>query len=145
MNVETMTQVSKCLSDIVQTLIKLGKIFHDVQYIREGRTIAMVRWAAHSLADAASLTSRSVPGIDHPAIGYALDAGASIVIPLVETVEQAREIVAATKFGARIGGARSAPPAGFCPASRTLQCSRRYRYIRALIDKWQLSYKSNPC
>lgn len=57
----------------------------------------------------------SVPGIEHSSIGYALDAGASIMIPQVETVEQAREIVAATKFGASIGGGRSAPPGRFMP------------------------------
>ena len=58
---------------------------------------------------------QSVPGTDHAAIGYALDAGASILVPQVETVEQARHIVAATKYGAKIGGARSAPPARLMP------------------------------
>jgi 4-hydroxy-2-oxoheptanedioate aldolase len=37
------------------------------------------------------------------------------MVPQVETVEQAREIVAATKYGARIGGGRSAPPARLMP------------------------------
>lgn len=56
-----------------------------------------------------------VPGHDHAAIGWALDAGASIVVPQVETVEQARHVVSATKFGARVGGTRSAPPARLFP------------------------------
>lgn len=37
------------------------------------------------------------------------------MVPQVETVEQAREIVAATKYGAKTGGARSAPPARLMP------------------------------
>lgn len=57
------------------------------------------------------LTVNSVPGHDHAAIGFALDAGASIVVPQVETVEQAKHIVSAAKFGAKINGTRSAPPA----------------------------------
>jgi 4-hydroxy-2-oxoheptanedioate aldolase len=51
-----------------------------------------------------------VPGHDHAAIGFALDAGASIVLPQVETVEQAKHIVSAAKYGAKHGGSRSAPP-----------------------------------
>ncbi|KAI4122894.1 MAG: hypothetical protein LQ341_007257 [Variospora aurantia] len=50
----------------------------------EGRTMPFVR----------------VPGHDHASIGYALDAGASVVVPQVETVEQARHVVSAAKFGA---------------------------------------------
>ena len=61
------------------------------------------------------LTCHRVPGTDHAAIGYALDAGASVVIPQLETVEQAREVVAATKYGAKINGRRSAPPARLVP------------------------------
>jgi 4-hydroxy-2-oxoheptanedioate aldolase len=53
---------------------------------------------------------RSVPGHDHAAIGYALDAGASIVIPQVETVEEAKHVVSAAKFGTKSNGTRSAPP-----------------------------------
>ncbi|KAI9777814.1 MAG: hypothetical protein M1816_004403 [Peltula sp. TS41687] len=51
-----------------------------------------------------------IPGHDHAAIGYALDAGASIILPQVDTVEQAQHIVSAAKFGANIRGKRSAPP-----------------------------------
>jgi len=81
-NVETMTQM-----------------VHDIQFISEGRTHALVR----------------VPGHDHAAIGFALDAGASIVCPQVDTVEQAQHIVSAAKFGAIRKGTRSAPPARFMP------------------------------
>lgn len=52
----------------------------------------------------------SLPGHDHDNIAFALDAGASIIIPQVDTVEQAREICAASKFGKQAGGSRSAPP-----------------------------------
>jgi 4-hydroxy-2-oxoheptanedioate aldolase len=61
------------------------------------------------------LTSYSVPGHDHAAIGFALDAGASIVCPQVDTVEQARHIVSAAKYGAIRNGTRSAPPARLMP------------------------------
>lgn len=56
-----------------------------------------------------------VPGHDHASIGYALDAGASVVIPQVETVEQARHVVSAAKFGAAAKGTRSAPPCLWIP------------------------------
>lgn len=52
----------------------------------------------------------SVPGHDHAAIGYALDAGASVVIPQVNTVAEARHVVSAAKYGAKNRGTRSAPP-----------------------------------
>jgi 4-hydroxy-2-oxoheptanedioate aldolase len=52
----------------------------------------------------------SMPGHDYAAIGFALDAGASIVLPQVETVEQAKHICSAAKFGKKAGGTRSAPP-----------------------------------
>ena len=63
----------------------------------------------------ADLTFCSVPGHSHETIAYAIDAGASIVVPQVDTVEQARHIVAAVKYGAKIGGKRSAPPGRFVP------------------------------
>jgi 4-hydroxy-2-oxoheptanedioate aldolase len=56
------------------------------------------------------LIPRRIPGHDHASIGFALDAGASLIIPQVDTVEQAREICAASKFGKQVGGTRSAPP-----------------------------------
>lgn len=52
----------------------------------------------------------SIPGHDHGAIGHVLDAGASIVLPQVNTVEQAKHIISAAKFGAKHKGTRSAPP-----------------------------------
>ena len=48
-------------------------------------------------------------------IGYALDAGASVVIPQIETVEQARHVVSAAKFGPTRKGNRSAPPCRWLP------------------------------
>ncbi|KAL8788422.1 MAG: hypothetical protein Q9195_007301 [Heterodermia aff. obscurata] len=69
-------------------------IVHDIQFMSEGRTMAFVR----------------LPGHDHASIGYALDAGASIVVPQIETVEQAQHVVAAAKFGPTRKGKRSAPP-----------------------------------
>jgi 4-hydroxy-2-oxoheptanedioate aldolase len=61
------------------------------------------------------LTFSGVSGHDHHTIGYALDAGASLIVPQVNTVEQAKHIVCAAKYGAKVGGGRSAPPARFVP------------------------------
>ncbi|KAL8823394.1 MAG: hypothetical protein Q9191_005896 [Dirinaria sp. TL-2023a] len=74
-------------------------IVHEIQFMSEGRSIPFVR----------------VPGHDHAAIGYALDAGASIIIPQVETVEQAQHVVSAAKFGKVRQGTRSAPPCRWLP------------------------------
>lgn len=60
-----------------------------------------------------------VPGHDHAAIGYALDAGATVVIPQVDTVEQAQHVVSAAKFGVRNNGTRSAPPCRWLPGLAT--------------------------
>lgn len=57
----------------------------------------------------------SVPGHDHAAIGYALDAGASLVIPQIETVEQAKHVVSSAKYGTKQNGTRSAPPFRLIP------------------------------
>ncbi|CAG8980338.1 hypothetical protein HYALB_00013677 [Hymenoscyphus albidus] len=77
----------------------MTQIVYDIQFMSEGKSAAIVR----------------VPGHDHAAIGFALDAGASIVVPQVETVEQAKHIVSAAKFGAKINGTRSAPPCRWFP------------------------------
>lgn len=61
-----------------------------------------------------TLTIR-VPGHDHAAIGYALDCGASIVIPQVDTVEQCKHVVSAAKYGTKQNGSRSAPPFRLIP------------------------------
>ncbi|KAL8648876.1 MAG: hypothetical protein Q9210_004734 [Variospora velana] len=74
-------------------------IVHDIQFMSEGRTMPFVR----------------VPGHDHASIGFALDAGASIVVPQIETVEQAQHVVSATKFGIASKGTRSAPPCRWLP------------------------------
>ena len=60
-------------------------------------------------------TKNRVPGHDHAAIGYALDAGASIIVPQVDTVEQAQHVVSAAKFGVEAKGSRSAPPFRWLP------------------------------
>jgi 4-hydroxy-2-oxoheptanedioate aldolase len=72
---------------------------HESIFMSGGKTIPWVR----------------VPGHDHAAIGYALDAGASLVIPQVETVEQCRHVLSSAKFGTRQNGTRSAPPFRFVP------------------------------
>ena len=61
------------------------------------------------------LTGSRVPGHEHASIGYALDAGASLVVPQIETVEQARAVVSYAKFGRKVSGTRSAPPCRLIP------------------------------
>ncbi|KAI9720463.1 MAG: hypothetical protein M1812_002969 [Candelaria pacifica] len=77
----------------------MTSMVHELIFMSEGKTIPFVR----------------VPGHDHAAIGYALDAGASIVIPQVETVEQAQFVVSSAKFGTKSKGTRSAPPFRLIP------------------------------
>ncbi|PKS04864.1 hypothetical protein jhhlp_008228 [Lomentospora prolificans] len=73
---------------------------HEAIFMSGGRTIPFVR----------------IPGHDHAAIGYVLDAGASVVVPQVETVEQAKHVVSAAKFGVKnSNGSRSAPPFRYIP------------------------------
>ena len=57
----------------------------------------------------------SIPNHDHGAIGHALDAGASIILPQVNTVEQAKHIVSAARYGAKNRGSRSVPPFRLLP------------------------------
>ncbi|BCS04000.1 uncharacterized protein AKAW2_70878A [Aspergillus luchuensis] len=76
---------------------------HEAVFLSNGRTIPWVR----------------VPGHDHATMAYALDAGASIVVPQIDTVEQAKEARGAVKFGRKNGGHRSAPP---------------FRYVHGLTD-----------
>jgi 2-keto-3-deoxy-L-rhamnonate aldolase RhmA len=57
-----------------------------------------------------------MPDHQHASIGYALDAGASMLMfPQVTTVEEVKHIISATKFGSKRNGTRSAPPARFAP------------------------------
>lgn len=72
---------------------------HEIIFMSEGKTVPWVR----------------VPGHDHAAIGFALDAGASIVVPQVNTVAEAQHVVSATKFGTANRGTRSAPPFRLIP------------------------------
>lgn len=70
----------------------------------------------NSLLEPLPLTKNvSVPGHDHAAIGFALDAGASVIIPQVNTVAEARHVISAAKFGAKNRGTRSAPPFRLIP------------------------------
>jgi 2-keto-3-deoxy-L-rhamnonate aldolase RhmA len=97
---------SSCNVETMTTMV------HELMFMSEGRTIPFVR----------------VPGHDHAAIGYALDAGASIVVPQVDTVAQAKHVVSSAKFGTKQNGTRSAPPFRLIPgltdipvdASRTI-------------------------
>ncbi|MCJ1379507.1 hypothetical protein MMC17_002608 [Xylographa soralifera] len=84
---------SSCGVETMTTMV------HEIMFMSEGKTIPFVR----------------VPGHDHAAIGYALDAGASLVIPQIETVAQAQHVLSASKFGTHSRGTRSAPPFRLIP------------------------------
>ncbi|KAL9113135.1 MAG: hypothetical protein Q9227_002747 [Pyrenula ochraceoflavens] len=77
----------------------MTEMVHSLMFCSEGRTMPFVR----------------IPGHDHAAVGYALDCGASIVVPQVDTVEQAKHVVSAAKFGTKYNGSRSAPPFRLIP------------------------------
>jgi len=77
-----------------------------------------------------------VPGHDHAAIGWALDAGASVVVPQVETVEQAKHVVSSAKFGVRnSNGSRSAPPFRYIPGLTDTPCYPNKEFWECLNEQ----------
>ncbi|KKP04962.1 HpcH/HpaI aldolase/citrate lyase family protein [Trichoderma harzianum] len=94
-------------------------IVHEAIFMSQGRTIPFVR----------------VPGHDHASIGYALDAGASLVIPQVETVEQAKHVVSSAKFGSKQRGTRSAPPFRLMPGVTDMAFQPGRDIFQALNDQ----------
>ena len=71
-----------------------------------------------------------MPGHDHAAIGYALDTGASVIVPQINTVAEAKHVMSSTKFGAVRNGTRSVPPFRLIPGlTETAADGRR--------DVWQ--------
>jgi 2-keto-3-deoxy-L-rhamnonate aldolase RhmA/pyoverdine/dityrosine biosynthesis protein Dit1/alpha-ketoglutarate-dependent taurine dioxygenase/SAM-dependent methyltransferase len=72
----------------------MTSIVQTVSFFSEGKSMPFVR----------------LPGHNHKDVAYALDAGASVVFPQVDTVEQAQACVSATKYGLKNRGSRSAPP-----------------------------------
>ncbi|KAF6234246.1 hypothetical protein HO173_007666 [Letharia columbiana] len=89
---------SSCGVETMTTMV------HEIQFMSEGRTIPWVR----------------VPGHDHATIGFALDAGASVVIPQVNTVAEAQHAISSAKYGVKNRGTRSAPPYRLIPGVTTL-------------------------
>ncbi|KAL7954562.1 Phosphoenolpyruvate/pyruvate domain-containing protein [Trichoderma compactum] len=77
----------------------MTSMVHEAIFMSQGATMPFVR----------------LPGHDHAAIVYALDAGASIIVPQVNTVEQAQDVVSAAKFGSKQRGTRSAAPFRLVP------------------------------
>lgn len=95
----------------------MTSMVHDAMYMSHGRTIPFVRCvtpdpSSTSPTQLTPVPLYSVPDHSHTSIGYALDAGASIVVPQVSTVTQARHIISAAKFGTTPSrkGTRSVPP-----------------------------------
>ncbi|KAF5541764.1 Pyoverdine biosynthesis [Fusarium mexicanum] len=72
----------------------MTSIVQTISFFSEGMSMPFVR----------------LPGHDHKDVAYALDAGASVVFPQVDTVEQAKHCISATKYGLKNRGTRSAPP-----------------------------------
>ncbi|KAJ5585113.1 uncharacterized protein N7459_004913 [Penicillium hispanicum] len=79
---------SACSVETMTTMV------HEIAFMSEGKTIPFVR----------------IPGHDHASVAFALDAGASIIVPQVNTVAEAKHIISASKYGRKWGGTRSAPP-----------------------------------
>ena len=77
----------------------MTQMVHNIAFASEGKSIPWVR----------------IPGHEHHNIGYVLDAGASVMIPQIDTVEQARQVVSSAKFGMKANGSRSAPPFRLLP------------------------------
>ncbi|PHH92765.1 hypothetical protein CDD83_5171 [Cordyceps sp. RAO-2017] len=98
---------------------------HESIFMSQGRTIPWVR----------------VPGHDHAAIGYALDAGASIVVPQVDTVEQAKHVVSAAKYGTRQRGTRSAPPFRLIPFLTDMPYDPNRDIFRCLNDQAAIMFQ----
>ncbi|KAL5610704.1 hypothetical protein FOBRF1_006821 [Fusarium oxysporum] len=97
----------------------MTSMVHETIFMSQGRTIPWVR----------------VPGHNHAAIGYALDAGASIVIPRVETVEQAKHIFSSAKYGRKQNGTRSTPPSRLVPMLTDLPCGSTRDICKCLNDQ----------
>ena len=109
---------SSCGVETMTTMV------HEIIFCSEGRTIPWVR----------------VPGHDHAAVGFALDAGASVVIPQVETVEQAQHVVSAAQFGPNARGTSPGPtttrrPSASSRASPTAPSTPRRRSRRTLTTR----------
>ncbi|KAH7312481.1 Pyruvate/Phosphoenolpyruvate kinase-like domain-containing protein [Stachybotrys elegans] len=94
-------------------------LIHDSIFMSEGRTIPFVR----------------VPSHEHTPITYALDAGASIIVPRVETAEEAKKIMAATKYGLKSGGVRSAPPFRLIPGLTDIPYDKSRSIYECLNDQ----------
>jgi 4-hydroxy-2-oxoheptanedioate aldolase len=109
---------------------------HDIQLISEGKTMALVRYKPlFHPSYSQILTAPSLPDHHHSSIGYALDAGASILMfPQVTTVTEVKHLISATKFGSKINGTRSAPPARFAPGFTGLASSRA---IEPSLTLWE--------
>lgn len=91
----------------------MTQMVHDIAFMSEGRTIPIVR----------------LPDHNHSSVAWAMDAGASIMIPQVENASEAKHVIASAKYGAKNGGTRSAPPPGrFLPGfnDQTLDSSKSF-------------------
>ncbi|KAJ4183806.1 hypothetical protein NW759_017055 [Fusarium solani] len=82
----------------------MTSMVHEAIFMSQGRTIPWVR----------------VPGHDHAAIGYALDAGASIVIP---------------QYGTKQNGTRSVPPFRLVPMLMDHPCHSARDIYKGLNDQ----------
>ena len=107
---------------------------HDVQFCSEGKSVALVRLVIFLQLQYTLLKPSSISGHDHAAIGYALDAGASIMIPQVDTVEQAKHVCSAAKFRKESEGQ---------PISTTSEISSR-NHRPSFRSFSQPAYKSQP-
>jgi 4-hydroxy-2-oxoheptanedioate aldolase len=111
---------------------------HEIAFMSEGRTIPIVRlvaWPSNGRTTNSLSSRSSVPGHDRASIGFALNAGASIVIPQVDTVEQAKHVVSASKYGTKHRGTRSGPPFRLLPGISDIPIDPTWTIYENLNDQ----------
>lgn len=77
----------------------MSEMCHQIQFMSEGKTVPFVRLRSH----------------DHADVAFAIDTGANIVVPQVNTAEECQHVISAMKFGTDNNGTRSAPPFRLIP------------------------------
>ena len=88
---------------------------HDIIFMSGGMMIPFVRLCSSSLLLSISLTHLQTSWTRSRSNWLRVCAGASLIIPQVETVEQAKYVVSVAKYGTASQGTRSAPPCRLWP------------------------------
>ncbi|KAF5861349.1 hypothetical protein ETB97_000386 [Aspergillus alliaceus] len=76
-----------------------------------------------------------VPGHDAFIIGYALNTGASIIVPHVDMVEEAKHVVSAVKLDRKQNGTRSTPPFRYTALMIQIESLEGIHNLDAILTK----------